>query len=43
MRGARFGAAFGAVSWGYASIDALRTPAPDEFFFSIDDIVAKLS
>ena len=37
------GAAFGAVSWGYASIDALRTHAPDEFFFSIDDIVAKLS
>jgi phosphoglycolate phosphatase len=37
------GAAFGAVSWGYASVDALRTHAPDEFFFSMDDIVAKLS
>ena len=37
------GAAFGAVSWGYASVDALRTHAPDAFFFSMDDIVAKLS
>ncbi len=37
------GVAFGAVSWGYASIDALRAHAPDEFFFSMDDIVAKLS
>lgn len=37
------GAAFGAVSWGYASAAALQAHAPDVVFDSIDDIVAKLS
>ena len=38
-----FGAAFGAVSWGYASAAALQAQAPDMLFGSIDDIVARLS
>ncbi|MFZ0460721.1 MAG: HAD hydrolase-like protein [Rhodoplanes sp.] len=37
------GAAFGAVSWGYASAAALQTHAPDQTFDSFDDIVAKLT
>lgn len=37
------GAAFGAVSWGYASAAALQAQAPDMLFGSIDDIVARLS
>jgi phosphoglycolate phosphatase len=33
------GIAFGAVSWGYASADALRSRAPDHVFGLLDDIV----
>lgn len=36
------GIAFGAVAWGYGHIDSLRPHAPDEIFFSLDEIVAKL-
>lgn len=37
------GAAFGAVSWGYASATALQAHAPEETFNSVDDIIAKLT
>jgi phosphoglycolate phosphatase len=37
------GAAFGAVSWGYASAAALQAHAPAVVFNSFDDIVAKLT
>ena len=30
--------AFGAVSWGYGDVEALRSLAPDEFFTRADDI-----
>lgn len=36
------GIAFGAVTWGYASPQALRARAPDAVFESFDDIVAAL-
>ena len=37
------GIAFGAVSWGYASLDALQAHAPDEIFLDIGDMLAKLT
>ncbi len=37
------GVAFGAVSWGYASLDALRAHKPDEIFLDIGDMLAKLT
>ncbi len=37
------GIAFGAVSWGYASPEALQACAPDEMFSSMDDIVRCLA
>ncbi len=37
------GIAFGAVAWGYAHIDLLRTYAPDEVFLTLDDIAEKLA
>jgi phosphoglycolate phosphatase len=36
------GIAFGAVSWGYASLDALLTHEPDAVFRSLDDIARAL-
>lgn len=36
------GIAFGAVSWGYTGIAALRAAAPEEIFASIEEIAAKL-
>ena len=35
------GVAFGAVAWGYASIDALQARSPDEVFMSMDELLAK--
>ncbi len=35
--------AFGAVGWGYADPAALRAAGPDEYFESIDDIIARLA
>jgi phosphoglycolate phosphatase len=37
------GIPFGAVSWGYASPEALQARGPQEMFFSMDDIAAKLA
>jgi phosphoglycolate phosphatase len=37
------GVAFGAVSWGYARLDALTPHAPDHVFSSIEDILAVLA
>jgi len=38
----RAGIAFGAVAWGYTSVDALQTVTPAHVFFSVDEIAAKL-
>jgi phosphoglycolate phosphatase len=35
--------AFGAVAWGYTNPDALKALAPDEFFETIEAIVARLT
>jgi phosphoglycolate phosphatase len=40
---AAVGMAFGAVSWGYNTADALRQQAPTELFASFDDLVHKLT
>jgi phosphoglycolate phosphatase len=37
------GLAFGAVSWGYATTEALSAGGPEEFFASIEEITAKLA
>lgn len=37
------GAAFGAVAWGYTSLEALQRHQPDEVFHAIEDILAKLT
>jgi len=37
------GIAFGAVSWGYTGIAALRAAAPEEIFSSVEEIAAKLA
>jgi phosphoglycolate phosphatase len=37
------GIAFGAVSWGYGTVESLRSVAPEHIFSSIDDILAKLA
>jgi phosphoglycolate phosphatase len=37
------GIAFGAVAWGYASIEALATRHPGEIFTSVEDMAARLS
>jgi phosphoglycolate phosphatase len=37
------GIAFGAVTWGFASADALRQHAPEEMFGSVDEIVERLT
>jgi len=37
------GIAFGAVAWGYASLEALRAHDPDLVFMSIDEIAARLA
>ena len=37
------GIAFGAVSWGYASVDALTAAAPDEVFSAMEDISRRLA
>jgi len=34
---------FGAVSWGYAKIDALKAYQPHEVFESVQDMTRKLS
>jgi phosphoglycolate phosphatase len=39
----RAGIAFGAVSWGYATVESLRSVAPQHVFSSVDDILAKLA
>lgn len=39
----RAGIAFGAVSWGYASVPALQALAPDAMFASMDDMIARLT
>jgi phosphoglycolate phosphatase len=39
---AAVGMAFGAVSWGYNTVDALRRNAPTELFASMDELVQKL-
>ena len=39
----RAGIAFGAVAWGYTSVDALQTVTPAHVFFSVDEIAAKLA
>jgi phosphoglycolate phosphatase len=40
---AQAGVAFGAVSWGYAAIDALTGKKPAEVFNSVDEIADKLA
>jgi phosphoglycolate phosphatase len=37
------GLAFGAVSWGYATPQALATLSPEEMFDSMDDMIARLA
>ncbi len=37
------GIAFGAVSWGYASAEALQAHAPEQMFFCIEDIARCLA
>ena len=37
------GIAFGAVSWGYASADALKAASPDEVFLTIEEITRRLA
>ena len=37
------GIAFGAVSWGYTSPEALRAHAPEETFSTVDEILQKLA
>ena len=37
------GLAFGAVSWGYASIEALEALQPEEVFASLDEIVPRVT
>jgi phosphoglycolate phosphatase len=37
------GIAFGAVSWGYASAEALKAAAPDELFLAMEDISRRLA
>ena len=37
------GIAFGAVAWGYATLDALLAHAPDETFTTLDEMVEKLT
>jgi phosphoglycolate phosphatase len=37
------GIAFGAVSWGYATVESLRSVAPEHIFSGIDDILATLA
>jgi phosphoglycolate phosphatase len=37
------GIAFGAVSWGYASADALKAASPDEVFLTMEDITRRLA
>lgn len=39
----RAGIAFGAVSWGYASAQALAAHAPDHLFLSMNDLIARLA
>jgi len=39
---AKAGIAFGAVTWGYASADALRRTRPARVFERVDEVVAKL-
>jgi phosphoglycolate phosphatase len=36
------GVAFGAVAWGYTSVEALQAASPAHVFFSVDEIGAKL-
>jgi phosphoglycolate phosphatase len=36
------GIAFGAVAWGYTSVEALQAASPAHVFFSVDEIGAKL-
>jgi phosphoglycolate phosphatase len=37
------GIAFGAVTWGYATIESLMAQKPDQVFANLDDIVAKVT
>jgi phosphoglycolate phosphatase len=37
------GVAFGAVTWGYANVDALRAYEPAEVFWSVGDIADRLT
>lgn len=37
------GMAFGAVSWGYNRVDALRAQSPDELFVSAADLAEKIA
>jgi phosphoglycolate phosphatase len=37
------GIAFGAVSWGYGTVESLRSLAPEHIFSNIDDILGKLA
>jgi phosphoglycolate phosphatase len=37
------GVAFGAVAWGYAKADALKARQPDEFFATMDEMIAGLA
>jgi phosphoglycolate phosphatase len=39
----KVGLAFGAVSWGYTSAAALQAHVPEQMFFSIDEMIAKLT
>jgi phosphoglycolate phosphatase len=39
----RAGIAFGAVAWGYTSIDALQAVTPAHVFFNLDEIATKLA
>ena len=39
----RAGIAFGAVAWGYTSIDALQSVTPAHVFFDVEEITAKLA
>jgi phosphoglycolate phosphatase len=39
----RAGIAFGAVTWGYATAQALRARKPEEVFASMDDMIARLA
>lgn len=39
----RAGIAFGAVAWGYGTVESLRLAAPEHIFSSIDDILLKLA